>query len=236
MKKLISVILALTLILGLAMVASASMADNGWQDDDGNFDGWTLNDDGSMTMVNYDGSGKNDNRIWHSIPDAENFEITVVVDTETNSRPVIKMFGLIIELNAENGNGNQAFVKNMDANGNWNNFDWLSATDCVITVKLVRVNGGNLQVTLTGKDNATPITMDMAIGDATATNLELAMFDCGNHAQGGIATFTVTLPAEVEPEPSEPKNPKTGDAISVFVALLAISSAGIALISKKKEN
>jgi len=244
MKKLISVLLALTLVLGLATVASAaSMADSGWWDDDGQYDGWTLNDDGSMTMINGNGSGKNDNRIGHGIEDPDNFEITVVVDSETNSRPVIKLFGLIIALNAEHGNGNQFFVKNMDANGNWNNFDWLNATECVVTVKLVRANGGNLQVTVTGKDNATPITMDMAIGDASATNLELAMFDCGNHPQRGIATYTVTFPAAEPPatEPpateapaeTKPANPKTGDIFGVVVALLAVSAMGIAVVSKK---
>jgi hypothetical protein len=239
MKKLISVILALTLVMGLAMVASAATpGDNGWWDDDGEFDGWTVNDDGSFTMINGNGSGKSDNRIGHGIEDPENFEITVVVDSETNSRPIIKLFNLIIELNAENGNGNQFFVKNMDANGNWNHFDWLNATDCIVTVKLVRENGGNLQVTVTGKDNATPITMDMAIGDPTATNIELAMYDCGKHPQHGIATYTVTFPAAEPPateapEETEPANPKTGDIAGVVFALLAVSAMGIVVASKK---
>lgn len=235
MKKLLSVILALTLVLGLAMVASASMADSGWWDDDGNYDGWTLNDDGSMTMVNYDGTGKNNNRIGHSIDTPDDFEITVVVDSETNSRPIISLFGLVIELNAENGNGNQFFVKNMDANGNWNNFDWLSATDCIVTVKLVRENGGNLQVTVTGKDNDTPITMDMAIGDPTATNIELAMYDCGNHAKGGIATYTVTLPVVETPvEPPVDDNPTTGDVAGIVVAMMAVSGAALVVLKKKE--
>lgn len=237
MKKLFAIILALALVMGLAVAASATtMADSGWWDDDGNYDGWTMNEDGSMTLINGNGSGHCDNRIGHSVPDAENFEITVVVDSETNSRPVIKMFGLIIELNAENGNGNQFFVKNMDANGNWNNFDWLNATDCIVTVKLVRENGGNLQVTITGKDNPTPITMDLALGQPDATSIELAMFDCGNHPQYGIATFTVTLPAEQQPDPIEPDPgpAPTGDTIALFVALMAVSGTALVVLNKKE--
>lgn len=235
MKKLISVLLALTLVFGLTMaVSAASPADSGWEDDDGTFDGWTMNADGSMTLVNGDGSGANDNRLWHGVPDAENFEATVVIDTETNSRPIIKMFGVIIELNAENGNGNQVFVKNMDSNGNWNNFDWLNATECAVTVKLARSNGGNLQVTITGADNATPITMDMTIADPTATGLELAMYGCGNHEKGGIATYTVTLPVN---DKTDAGNPQTGDPISVGVIVLTMFAAGTGLVAlRKKEN
>lgn len=236
MKKLISVFLALTLVLGLAMVASAATpGDNGWWDDDGEFDGWTVNDDGSFTMVNGDGTGKSNNRIGHSIDTPDDFEITVVIDSEKNSRPIIQLFGLVIELNAENSNEHQFYVKNMDANGNWNNFDWLSATDSIVTVKLVRENGGNLQVTVTGKDNDTPITMDMAIGDPTATNIELAMYDCGNHPQRGIATFTVTLPAApVVPEPPVDDNPTTGDVAGIVVAMMAVSGAALVVLKKKE--
>lgn len=231
MKKLLAIFLALTLALSLAVAASAAtIQDNGWWDDDGKYDGWTLNEDGSMTLIQGNGNGHCDNRIGHGISDPENFEITVTVDSETNSRPIIKMFNLIIELNAENGNGNQFFVKNMDANGNWNNFDWLNATDCIVYVTLARENGGNLKVTVAGKDNATPITMDLPLGDPSANNLELAMYDCGNHPQYGIATFSVDF-NEAEP-PAEDPTPSTGDIFGVVVTLMAVS--GTALVAMKK--
>lgn len=244
MKKLISVLVALTLVFGLAVAAAAaSPADNGWSSES-EFSGWTLNSDGSMTLVYNDGTGANDNRILHDIPDAQNFTLTVKVDSETNSRPVIKMLGVMIELNAENGNGNQFFVKNFDGS-NWNNFDWLTAQDCVVTVVLSRTNGGNLKVTVTGEGNDTPVTMDIAVPEPDSTSLELAMFGCGNHEKGGIATYTVTLPTVEEPDPSEPgnpsggdpENPKTAEVASVGFAALAMvaAAAGLVITGKKKE-
>lgn len=226
MKKLVSIIFALALVFSLTVAASAaSFADAGWISES-EFSGWTMNADGSMTLVYNDGTGANDNRILHSIPDAENFTLTVKVDSETNSRPVIKMLGVMIELNAENGNGNQFFVKNFDGR-NWNNFDWLNAQDCVVTVVLSRVDGGNLKVTVTGEGNDTPITMDVAVPEPDSTSLELAMFGCGNHEKGGIATYTVTLPVKEDPAP-------TGDMIAIVVAAMAVSGLGIAVVAKKK--
>ena len=236
MKKLVSVILALTMVLGLAVAASAaSFADNGWSSES-EFSGWTLNDDGSMTLVYNNGTGANENRILHSVPDAQNFTLTVKVDSETNSRPVIKMLGVMIELNAENGDGNQFYVKNSDGK-NWHNFDWLTAQGCVVTVVLSRTNGGNLKVTVTGEGNDTPITMDLAVPEPDSTSLELLMFGCGNHEKGGIATYTVTLPAsEPDPEP-DPENPKTADVAAVGLAALAMiaAAAGMVITNKKKE-
>ena len=208
---------------------SRPMSESGWWDDDGNYDGWTWNDNGSFTLVNGNGSGKSDNRIGHGIEDSENFEITVNVDFDNNSRPVIKAFGVIVSLNSEGGNGNQFNVQTLDASGSWVQHDWMNATECIATVKLVRENGGNVKVTVTGKDNATPATMELTVAEATGNNLELAMYDCGSHPQRGIATFAVDFGTE----PENPENPKTGDIFGVIVALFAVSAMGIVVVSKK---
>lgn len=249
MKKLLSVFLVLTLVLGLMItVCAASPADNGWISES-EFSGWTLNDDGSMTLVYNDGTGANDNRILHTIDDAQNFSLTVKVDSEANSRPVIKMLGVVIELNAENGDGNQFFVKNFDGR-NWNNFDWLTAQGCVVTVTISRTDGGNLKVTATGEGNETPITMDIAVPEPDSTSLELAMFGCGNHEKGGIATFFVTLPAGEEPdgptEGSQATDPSQGDSandetadpgtVGISMLAMAVSIVGMVITGKKKKE
>ncbi len=210
MKKLATVFLALTMVLVLAIgAAAATPADHGWSSES-EFAGWTTAEDGSMTLVYNDGSGVNDNRILHAIDDPQNFTITVQVDSETNSRPVINLFGICIELNAENGNGNQFFVKNFDGS-NWNNFDWLNANECKVSVVLSRENGGNLLVTVNGEGNETPITMDIAIPEPDSAMLALQMYGCGNHEKGGIATFHVTFPAAVEPDTGNDPEPDTGN-------------------------
>ena len=76
----------------------------------------------------------------------------------------------------------------------------------------------------------TPITMDLPLGDPGANNLELAMYDCGNHPQYGIATFSVDF-NEAEP-PAEDPTPSTGDIFGVVVTLMAVS--GTALVCMKK--
>ena len=233
MKKLISIILAFTLILSLATVASAAtaMADSGWWDDDGQYDGWTLNDDGSMTLDQSKASGAHDDRIGHAIEDPNNFDITVTVKAGVNSRVAIKLFNLFIELNSEGASRDQFFVKHV-VNDNWNNHDWMDAADFTADVKLVRENGGNLKVTVTGKNNGTPITMDLPIADPTANNIELLMFDCGSNSRRASATFSVDLGVEAPEEA-----PKTGDiAIAVPVALRVFSGVGFAVTIKKKED
>ena len=210
MKKLISIILAFTLILSLATVASAAtaMADSGWWDDDGQYDGWTLNDDGSMTLDQSKASGNCDDRIGHSIEDPNNFNITVTVKSGVNSCVLIKLFNVMVELNSEGASRDQFFVKNI-VNNNWNNIDWLDAADFTIDVKLVRENGGNIKVTVTGKGNGTPIIMDLPAADPTGNNIELFMYDCGANSRRASATFSVDFGAK-EPPVVEPQgNPLT---------------------------
>ena len=242
MKKLISIILALTLVLGLATVASAAttMADSGWWDDDGQYDGWTLNADGSMTLDQSKASGNCDDRIGHAIEDPNNFEITVTVKSGVNSRVAIKLFNLFIELNSEGASRDQFFVKHV-VNDNWNNHDWLDAAGFTADVKLVRENGGNIKVTVTGKNNGTPITMDLPVADPTANNIELLMFDCGANSRRASATFSVDFGAAQPPvEPpvdDNNKNPETGDFFSALpLALLVVSGVAVAVIIKKKED
>ena len=219
MKKLLLILLALTLVLSVASVASAAtLPENGWQDDDGNYDGWTLNDDGSMTMVYTDGTGYADNRIWCSVEDSQNFVISTVVDFENNSRPTVGILGVIVALNSQGGDGNQFCVQTLDASGSWAQHDWMSATDCVATVWLARENGGNVKVTIVGKDNATPTTMELVVSEPNNNNLTLGMYDCSSHPQGGIATYTVDFSAENPPvaeppatEPSEPAETKPAE-------------------------
>lgn len=240
MKKLATVLLALTMVFVLAIgAAAAGPADNGWSSES-EFAGWTYAEDGSMTLIHNDGSGVNDNRILHAIDDPQNFTVTVYVDSETNSRPVISLFGINIELNAENGNGNQFFVKNFDGS-NWNNFDWLDANECKVEVVLSRENGGDLHVVVRGEGNDNPITMDVAIPEPDSTMLALQMYGCGNHAQGGIATFRVTFPAVggTDPEPPtpdvDPGNDNTADPIGLVLATM-LAAGGVMVFVKKKLN
>jgi hypothetical protein len=105
-------------------------------------------------------------------------------------------------------------------------------------VKIVRANGGNLQITLTGKDNANPVVWDIPVAEADGNNIELGMYGCGENNASGRATYTVTFPAAEPPateapEETEPANPKTGDIAGVVFALLAVSAMGIVVVSKK---
>lgn len=73
---------------------------------------------------------------------------------------------------------------------------------------------------------------------AISSNLTVTFtIDLVDAATGEVIESGTPAPTEPKPsesEPSKPENPKTGDAVAVVIALLAVSSLGIACVSGKK--
>ncbi len=115
------------------------------------------------------------------------------------------------------------------ANGNWNDYNIGCIDGSVGAVSGAATDAGW---------NSSNIWFDVAADSKVTIRLDLTGLD---YATGAGAKYTITVAAlsggnedsgEVE-TPVAP-NPGTGDAISVIVALLAVSAAGIAVIAKKK--
>lgn len=176
MKRVLSIILAAALLLCLlpaSALAAQTPAELGWSTDSNNFDGWTV-ENGAITC-NYNTSATT--RMWRSVESPNNFKISFDITCDNTTSPYIQLGGTVLEVDANNGNGNQVYPK---VNGTGS--DWLDAEGCQVNVQINRVNGGYLTVTLTGKGNSSPKVLTAACGDVD--NIEIGMY------RGGFMTLS----------------------------------------------
>lgn len=113
-------------------------------------------------------------------------------------------------------------------NAPWTELDWHVDPSTVANPVgvLNDLGNGNYSVTFSYDD----IVAIYGSSDFAA-NLGSMSFVTNSAAPVAITNVTYTVPA---PEPDN-TNPKDGDSIAVVFALLAVSAAGIAVVSKKKE-
>ena len=163
----------------LPPASGKSPADFGWETDNDNYTGWTVDENGTTYTVTYD--GVNSKRIWKElITDADNF--TVSFDTIVlKQRIEIEIMGIKLELNASGGNGNQLYIKDKDA--------WMNANGQRASVTLTRENGGDLNVKYVGAGSSTAVTFTKKIYDESNLNVHLGVID-----NGGSAVFYNILP------------------------------------------
>lgn len=170
-------------------------ADFGWETDNDNYIGWTVNEEGTVFTVTYD--GENSKRIWKElIADADNFAIGADVQI-LNKRAELEILGYKLELNCEGGDGNQIYIKELDS--------WLSATAQTAHVLIYRQDGGELNIVITGKDNSEAVRYTAAVADASNLNLFIGVID-----QGGSASFSNIDPNAEIIVPEDPPVGSTG--------------------------
>ena len=184
MKRTIAFVMALLLtvtLLPAAVFAAGSPADAGWNTDGGNFTGWTL--EGDTITCDYPTSVGN-HRIWKQLlTDPNNFALSMTVTNDNKSSTYIQLLGVIVELDSNNGNGNQTFLK---VNGQ--NYDWHNGTNCRFDLRISRKDGGKLKVELVGAGGSPAEVTCSANG--SGADVELGMY------RGGKTVFeNITLKA-----------------------------------------
>ena len=170
-----------------AISLGATPADFGWDTDDKegskDFSGWTVLNENNLNAAFSAMTGTG--RIWKSLLTNQNdFTAELDIITDNTSSAYVKVLGVTLELDSSGGDGNQSFVK---LNGQ--NQDWVRGDNCEMHVKLERKDGGDLTITVTGKNGDTMNLTAKPTEDNE--NLELGLYR-------GIASYkniTVTCEA-----------------------------------------
>lgn len=162
-------------VVGAALAEPKTFTDYGWHNDNDNFTGWTLISGQSFRV------SKNravTNRVWKEVvSNQKNFGISADVTINQDSSIFVKVKGARFELDSRNGDGNKVYLK-INNKGD----DWIAATDGQVNIKLVRQDGGDLQIMITGKDNPEPVVFTMALTEPDNRNFEVGIY-------AGSATF-----------------------------------------------
>lgn len=188
-KRTVAAMLILTLLLGFlpspVRAAESTPAAFGWETDGNDFTGWVATDESIIGTF----APTHTSRIWKQLEDVNDFKLTVTLQCDNTTSPYIQVAGVIVELDANNGNGNQVFPK---INGTGNS--WMDAQECTVTVTINRYNGGPLTITLNGRDNETPVVLTAACGSGNDA-VEIGMY------RGGFVTirdYSVTTPDQTQ--------------------------------------
>ena len=168
-------------------------ADFGWRTDGDNYTNWQVAAEGEPLCVRY--TGKDSKRIWKQlIQNPDNFTVKLTAKV-VDLRAAIEIMGVSIELNCENGNGNQIF----DREG----WQWFDAKHQLCEVTISRTDGGDLTITLKGAGNSTPVIYAKTPVNPADKNVYLGVLDAG-----GSAFFSdVTAGGEAPEEPIEGESP-----------------------------
>lgn len=175
MKRALGMMIVAVLLVSMlpaSALAAQTPAELGWSTDSNNFDGWIVEND----AITCDYKTSATTRMWRRVESPDNFKISFDITCDNTTSPYIQLGSTVLEVDANNGNGNQVYPK---VNGTGS--DWLDADGCQVNVQINRVNGGYLTVTLTGKGNPNPKVLTAACGDVE--NIEIGMY------RGGFMTL-----------------------------------------------
>lgn len=151
---------------------SKTPADFDWHTADDDFSGWLVNSDGTELYAAYDEVVNR--RIWKDIiTNPNNFSVELTVKI-ASGRAFIEIMGQTVELDCNGGNGGQIFDK-----VHW---EWFDALNQICTVTISREDGGDLQFSLKGKCNSTPVTFTKSVKNANDTNIYIGFYESGSAA------------------------------------------------------
>lgn len=203
MKRFMSVCIALALLLALvpATAFAATLSDEGWiayQDD---YSGWTM-EDGKIIGVYAAAVSSSLSKVC--LDDVKNFVLEADITGSSSSSPYIQVLNNVIELNGDGGNGNQVYVK-VAGQGK----EWLDAEGTRVHVKILRIDGGELQIKLTGQGNDKALLYTAAVRSKD-TAVEIGLY----RGTVTVENFTVGVPdaqdlADFEVAKVEPPDPDT---------------------------
>ena len=201
MKRLICLCIALSMVLtlGAAAVTAASPADSGWSAYQDDYTGWDIS---GQTITGTFGTGSSNWLRKACLDDVKNFVLDVDISGNNTSSPYIKVLNNVIEVEGNNGNGEQVYVKIADQAK-----DWLAAAGTRVHIKVLRVDGGDLQIKLTGANNDRSVIYTAPVRSKDAT-VEIGMY----RGIIRVENFTVGVPdaddlAEFEVEHLTPPDP-----------------------------
>ena len=205
MKRLMAFFLATAMICCLlpatAFAANTTPADLGWSTAGNNFTGWTV-DNG---VIRCDFASASNARMWRAIGDLNNFKLSADITCDRTTSPYIQLCGVIVELDANGGNGNQVFPK-LNGSGS----EWINATGNQVHVEINRYQGGQLHITITGKDNPNAKVLTVPCGGGNE-NVEIGMY------RGGfitLANYAITAPDETDEPAQDDNKPGAGAEVS----------------------
>ena len=148
--------------------------DFGWTAHNGNFTGWTATDGANVAgnqseMVN---SQKWIRKVL--VTNQDNFAFSMDVNAPLGADAYITVKGVMLELDHRKGRENQVYPKYYNGT-DWisDNDQWLSAAGNQVTVTFSRYNGGNLMITITGKDTGAMSVFTATIRDEDDLQVEL---------------------------------------------------------------
>lgn len=173
MKRIICLLLTLILLTGLLTAAvrgAETFTSLGWRSDSSDFSGWSVSGD----TITGDFNAMVNKRIWlDCLTDMRNFVVEMDISSDNISSPYIQILGVVTELDANHGNGDQVYVK-VAGEGR----DWMDAKGTETHVRIARSIGGDLQITLSGAgyDNTQTFT---AVPVRASTNVEIGMYRGG---------------------------------------------------------
>ena len=169
MKRLICLCIALSMVLtlGAAAVTAASPADSGWSAYQDDYTGWDIS---GQTITGTFGTGSSNWLRKACLDDVKNFVLDVDISGNNTSSPYIKVLNNVIEVEGNNGNGEQVYVKIADQAK-----DWLAAAGTRVHIKVLRVDGGDLQIKLTGANNDRSVIYTAPVRSKDGT-VEIGMY------------------------------------------------------------
>ena len=175
MKRILVVCLIVSVLVGVLGCANLSVRADAWKVDGSNTAGWKIAGD-SVTGTYSEMKSHSISR--NCIEDLRNFRLEMDIASDNVSSPYIRVMGMELELDANNGDGNSVFIK---LNGAM--LDWYGAQGTMIHLTIERKSGSELRITLQGKGNATPMNLTAPALSASSV-VQIGMY------RGGVVKIT----------------------------------------------
>ena len=164
MKKLISLLLALTMLLCLGVAAYADEAEDtwapieGWSVTNDNYLGWSQEGDEIIGDFNIGWENAEPMKLWQDmITDYNNFRVELDMIANNMTSPAIAVMGVRVEADGNGGDGQQIYLKTNNTEGfegRNQTYDWLKAANAKVHIVIARKDGGDLNILIVGESNS----------------------------------------------------------------------------------
>ena len=225
MKKLISLLLALTMLLCLGVAAYADEAEDtwapieGWSVTNDNYLGWSQEGDEIIGDFNIGWENAEPMKLWQDmITDYNNFRVELDMTANNMTSPAIAVMGVRIEADGNGGDGHQVYLKTNNTEGfegRNQTYDWIKAANSKVHIVIARKDGGDLTVLIVGESNSAVQgefkLLTIPVTNETPTVEIMAYRGCAK-----FANLTVTegegIELPTEPTVDTPTTPPAGDS------------------------